>query len=114
MQVKSINDYFWYWRQVSEGTKGPIAYEFTRRQVVLSATGLPQKTVWLFIRRTIGDNPEYSYFLSNASSSTRLRTLVWLSGMRWAIEQITWVQAQNHRAYLSHRRRLRELGESHK
>ena len=85
--AKSINDYFWYRRQVSEGTKGPIVYEFTRRQVVLSAAGLPQKTVWLFIRRTIGDNPEYSYFLSNASSSARLKTLVWLSGMRWAIEQ---------------------------
>ena len=85
--AKSINDYFWYRRQVSEGTKGPIVYEFTRRQVILAAEGLPQKTVWLLIRRTIGDEPEYSYFISNAASSTRLKTLVWLSGMRWAIEQ---------------------------
>ena len=85
--AESINDYFWYRRQVSEGAKGPIVYEFTRRQVILAAGGLPQKTVWLLIRRTIGDEPEYSYFISNASSSTRLKTLVWLSGMRWAIEQ---------------------------
>jgi SRSO17 transposase len=85
--AKSINDYFWYRRQVSEGAKGPIVYEFTRRQVILAAEGLPQKTVWLLIRRTIGDEPEYSYFISNAASSTRLKTLVWLSGMRWAIEQ---------------------------
>ena len=85
--VKNINDYFWYRRQVSEGTKGPIVYEFTRRQVVLSAAGLPQKTVCLLIRRTLGDDPQYSYFISNASSSTRLKTLVWLSGLRWAIEQ---------------------------
>jgi SRSO17 transposase len=83
----NINDYFWYRRQVSEGTKGPIVYEFTRRQVVLSAAGLPQKTVWLLIRRTLGDSPEYSYFISNASTSIRLKTLVWLSGLRWAIEQ---------------------------
>ena len=27
------------------------------------------------------------YFISNASSSTRLKTLVWLSGLRWAVEQ---------------------------
>ena len=85
--AKNINDYFWYRRQVSEGAKGPIVYEFTRRQVILAAEGLPQKTVWLLIRRTIGDEPEYSYFISNAASSTRLKTLVWLSGMRWAIEQ---------------------------
>jgi SRSO17 transposase len=85
--ARNINDYFWYRRQVSEGTKGPIVYEFTRRQVILSAAGLPEKTVWLLIRRTIGNDPQYSFFISNASSSTRLKTLVWLSGLRWAIEQ---------------------------
>ena len=84
---KNINDYFWYRRKVSEGTKGPIVYEYTRRRIILSADGLPQKTVWLLIRRTLSDEPEYSYFISNASSSTRLKTLVWLSGLRWAIEQ---------------------------
>jgi len=85
--AKNINDYFWYRRQVSEGTKGPIVYEFARRQVILSADGLPLKPVWLLIRRSTGDDPQYSYFISNASSSTRLKTLVWLSGLRWAIEQ---------------------------
>ena len=84
---KNINDYFWYRRKVSEGTKGPIVYEYTRRRIILSAEGLPQKTVWLLIRRTLSDEPEYNYFISNASSSTRLKTLVWLSGLRWAIEQ---------------------------
>jgi len=85
--AKNINDYFWYRRQVSEGTKGPIVYEFTRRQVILSDEGLPGETVWLLVRRTIGDNPEHSYFICNGSSSMRLKTLVWLSGLRWAIEQ---------------------------
>jgi SRSO17 transposase len=83
----NIHDFFWYRRTVSEGTKGPIVYEFTRRQVILSANGLPNKTVWLLIRRTLGDDPECSYFISNALNSTRLATLVWLSGLRWAIEQ---------------------------
>lgn len=85
--ARNINDYFWYRRQVSEGTKGPIIYEFTRRRIILSAAGLPKKTVWLLIRRTIGDDLQYNFFISNASSSVRLKTLVWLSGMRWAIEQ---------------------------
>ena len=85
--ARNMNDYFWYRRKVSEGTKGPIVYEFTRRQVILSAAGLPNKTVWLLIRRTLGPDPQYSYFISNAMSSTPLKTLVWLSGLRWAIEQ---------------------------
>ncbi len=85
--ARNTNDYFWYRRKVSEGTKGPIVYEFTRRRVVLSAAGLPKKTVWLLIRRTLGEDPQYSYFISNAMSSTRLNTLVWLSALRWAIEQ---------------------------
>jgi len=85
--ARNINDYFWYRRKVSEGTKGPIVYEFTRRQVILSAAGLPQKAVWLLIRRTLDDDPKYNFFISNASTSTRLKTLVWLSGLRWAIEQ---------------------------
>ena len=85
--AKNINDYFWYRRQVSEGIKGPVVYEFTRRRVILSTAGRPQKTVWLLIRRTLGDNPEYRFFISNAASSTSLKRLVWLSGLRWAIEQ---------------------------
>jgi SRSO17 transposase len=85
--AKNINDYFWYRREVSEGTKGPIVYEFTRRRIILSASGLPQREVCLLIRRTIDGPVTYSYFISNAPASTNLNTLVWLSGMRWAIEQ---------------------------
>jgi len=85
--AKSINDYFWYKRKVSEGTKGPIEYEFTKRRVILSRDGLPYKTVWLVIKRTIEEIPRYSYYISNAPISTRLKTFVWLSGIRWAIEQ---------------------------
>ena len=82
-----IHNYFWHRRKVSEGTKGPIEYEFTRRRVVLSNHGLPEKEVWLLVRRTIGKERKYSYYISNASRSVRISTLIWLSGLRWAIEQ---------------------------
>ena len=85
--AKSINNYFWYRRKVSEGTKGPIEYEFTKRRITLSRDGLPHKTVWLVIKRTIEESPTYYYYISNAPVSTRLKTFVWLSGIRWAIEQ---------------------------
>jgi SRSO17 transposase len=85
--AKSLNKFFWYRRKVSEGTKGPIEYEFTKRQIVLAREGLPEDDVWLIIRRTLGENPIYSYYISNAMGSTRLKSFVWLSGVRWAIEQ---------------------------
>jgi len=86
--AKATNDYFWYRRTVSEGTKGPIAYEFMKKRVVLAKDGKPDRTVWLIVRRPIGGKiTTYSYFISNAGRSTRLKTFVWLSGMRWAIEQ---------------------------
>jgi SRSO17 transposase len=85
--AKNINSYFWYRRKVSEGTKGPIEYEFTRRRIILSKDALPGSTVWLVVRRTLGPDPTYSYYISNAPLSTRLKTFVWLSGIRWAIEQ---------------------------
>jgi SRSO17 transposase len=85
--AENINNYFWYRRKVSEGTKGPIEYEFTKRRIILSHNDLPQKTVWLIIRRTIEDQPVYKYYVSNAPTSARLSLFVWLSGIRWAIEQ---------------------------
>jgi SRSO17 transposase len=77
----------WYRRQVAEGTKGPIVYEFARQRVTLCKEGLPERAVWLVIKRAVGAEPAYSYYMSNAPASTPWRTFVWLSGLRWAIEQ---------------------------
>jgi SRSO17 transposase len=35
----------------------------------------------------MGADPVDAYYISNAPVSTPLRTFVWLSGVRWAIEQ---------------------------
>lgn len=85
--AKDSNGGFWHRRKVSEGTKGAIEYEFAKHRITLSRNGLPERTVWLIIKRTLSDSPEYSYYISNAPVTTRLKTFVWLSGIRWAIEQ---------------------------
>jgi SRSO17 transposase len=85
--ARNLNDYFWYRRTISEGTKGPIVYDYARLQIVMSKGGMPDKKVWLVIRRSLDKNPEYSFFVSNAPAETPLKTFVWLSGMRWPIEQ---------------------------
>jgi SRSO17 transposase len=77
----------WYRRKVSEGTKGPIEYDFARHRVILCKDGLPDRTVWLVIKRTRSPEPAYAYAISNAPASMPFRTLIWLSGIRWAVEQ---------------------------
>jgi hypothetical protein len=78
---------FWYRRTVSEGTKGPSTYECARKRIMLCKDGQPTTAVWLLIKRTLGTHPQYWYYLSNAPLSAPLRLFVWLSGVRWAIEQ---------------------------
>lgn len=85
--AKRLNNFYWYRRKVSEGTKGPIEYEFTKKQVIISKNGFPGRRVTLIIKRTLSGTPVYSFYISNAPSSTRLPIFVWLSGMRWPIEQ---------------------------
>jgi SRSO17 transposase len=85
--AESLNDFFWYRLKVFEGTKEPIVYEFTKKQIVLARDGLPENDVWLIIRRTLGENPLCSYYISNAIGNTRLKCFAWLIGVRWAIEQ---------------------------
>lgn len=85
--ARNLNSFFWYRRTVSEGTKGPVVYDFARLQVVLSKNGLPDKKIWLIIKKSIDKDPDYSFFLSNAPAETTLKTLVWLCGLRWPIEQ---------------------------
>jgi SRSO17 transposase len=87
MIAKRLPETCWYRRTVSEGTQGPIVYEFTTRQVTLCREGMPDRAVWLVLKRTVGAEPSSWYYLSNAPLSTRLPTFVWLSRVRWAIEQ---------------------------
>lgn len=77
----------WYQRTVSEGTKGPMVYEVARQRVTLCKDDFPGRTVWLVVKRSVGAEPVYAYSLSHAPVSTPLRLFVWLSGVRWAIEQ---------------------------
>jgi SRSO17 transposase len=85
--AQEISPTFWYRRTVSEGTKGPITYEFARKRITLCKDGQPAHTVWLILKRTLGKEPTYWYYISNAPTSVTFRLLVWLSGVRWAVEQ---------------------------
>jgi SRSO17 transposase len=77
----------WYRRTVAAGPKGPSTSAFARKRLMLCKDGQPTRAVWLLIKRTRGAHPHYGYSLSNAPMRAPLRLFVWLSGVRWAIEQ---------------------------
>jgi SRSO17 transposase len=76
-----------YRRTVLEGSKGPIVYEFARQRITLCRDGLPDRTVWLVVKRSLSPTPRYGYAISNAPARAPLSLFVWMSGRRWAIEQ---------------------------
>ncbi len=77
----------WYRRTVSEGAKGPITSEFARKRVRLCKDGQPAQTVWFVMKRSLGEHPTSWYDISSAPVRGSLRLLVWLRGVRWAVEQ---------------------------
>ena len=83
----SLRPHGWYRRTVSEGSKGPITYEFARRRVTLCRDGLRDRTVCLVVKRSLSATPKYGYYISNAPTSAPLSLFVWMSGRRWSIEQ---------------------------
>lgn len=79
----------WHRYRLLEGSKGPLVTDFAVVRVVLVEDRLPGAEGWLVVRRTLpaaDEAPVYKYYLSNAPAATPLRTLVWVSGMRWPIE----------------------------
>jgi hypothetical protein len=67
----SLHRTLWDQRTVSEGTTGAMAYDFTKRLVTLCRHGLPDRAVWLVMKRTLGAQPSSWYDMSNAPLSTR-------------------------------------------
>ncbi len=77
------------WRvyTIKDGAKGVIRAAFTFLRIYPVRARAPGPESWLILRRTLGPRPEFKYYLSNAPATIPLRTLVWLSGLRWPIER---------------------------
>lgn len=72
---------------IKEGTKGPIVAEFAWLRVTWARRhGRPGEKAWAVFRRSLGDQGEVKYFLSNAPLSCSRRELVRRSGLRWPVE----------------------------
>lgn len=77
----------WHRLAVQDGEKGPITYDWARVRVVERVDGLPGRTAWLLVRRSVTDPTEIKYFLSNAPVTVTLPTLARVASTRFTVEQ---------------------------
>jgi SRSO17 transposase len=76
------------WRRqvIKEGTKGPLAVETIVLRVTPVQNKLPGERCWAIFQRTLGPEPEFKFFLSNAPTTCPQTELLRVCGIRWAIE----------------------------
>lgn len=73
---------------VSQGSQGPLVYEYAELDVWFSEEGLPAAIPErLLVRRSLGQEPELKYQRSNAPPEIPLVRLAEKRALRWTIEQ---------------------------
>lgn len=73
---------------VSEGSQGPIIYEYAELTVWFSEEGLPaEEPERLLVRRSLGQEPDVKYHRSNAPPDIPLAQVASQRALRWTIEQ---------------------------
>src|SRR4051794_31063339 len=77
------------WRalQVREGALGPLVFEFAAVRVWGMRHRKPGPPAWLLIRRSLGEDPEFRYYVSNAGAETPLSTLALVACTRCRVEE---------------------------
>jgi SRSO17 transposase len=77
----------WKAMRVREGALGPLVFEFAAVRVWGVRHGKPGPPSWLVIRRSLGDEPEVKYCVSNADAQTPLSTLALVACARFRVEE---------------------------
>lgn len=73
---------------VSQGSQGPIVYEYAEMTVWFSEEGYPaDQPERLLVRRSLGQEAELKYHRSNAPAEIPLKRLAEQRACRWTIEQ---------------------------
>jgi SRSO17 transposase len=76
----------WQALQVREGAVGPLVFEFAAVRVWSMRHRKPGPPAWLLIRRSLEEQPEYKYYISNAEAETPLATLALVACTRHRVE----------------------------
>jgi SRSO17 transposase len=77
----------WQALQVRDGALGPLVFEFAAVRVWGMRHRKPGPPAWLLIRRSLGGEPEFRYYVSNAGAETPLSTLALVACTRCRVEE---------------------------
>jgi SRSO17 transposase len=77
----------WKALRVREGAVGPLVFEFAAVRVWAMRHGKPGPPAWVLIRRSLEDDPEVKYYVSNADGETPLSTLALVACTRCRVEE---------------------------
>lgn len=77
----------WQALRVREGAIGPLVFEFAAVRVWAMRHRKPGPPVWLLIRRSLEEEPEIKYYISNADAETPLATLALVACTRCQVEE---------------------------
>jgi SRSO17 transposase len=77
----------WHALQVREGAAGPLVSEFAAVRVWGMRHRKPGPPCWLLIRRSLGAEPEFRYYVPNAGAETPLSTLALVACTRCRVEE---------------------------
>jgi SRSO17 transposase len=76
----------WQALQVREGAVGPLVFEFAAVRVWSMRHRRPGPPAWVLIRRSLEEEPEVKYYISNAGQETPLSTLALVACARHRVE----------------------------
>ncbi|HEX3273597.1 MAG TPA: transposase, partial [Gemmatimonadales bacterium] len=77
----------WTALRVREGALGPLVFEFAAVRAWGIRHRKPGPPSWLLIRRSLGADPEFKYYVSNADAETPLSTLALVACTRCRVEE---------------------------
>ena len=79
----------WVKYHVKDGSKGPMVWEVKHLLVYLKdELGLPTRAHHLLVARNVLDHDEVKFFISNATQTTPVETLLLVAFSRWKIERM--------------------------
>ena len=77
----------WHALKVREGAVGPLVFEFAAVRAWAMRDQKPGPPVWLLIRRSLEEEPEVKYYISNGDAETTLEVLASVACSRFRVEE---------------------------
>lgn len=91
----ALRDQDWTRYHVKDGEKGPLVWEVKHTRVTMKDdAGLPGLPLHLIVTRNPLDHDEVKFFVSNASTETKVETLLLIAFSRWRVERCFQDQKQ--------------------